>query len=93
MALSGDSFKDRLGAAMRRILQDEIHHGPERIDGFARDWVQTDQDRETATNWLRKIMQQHLRVRNEIWRHPLSEERLVAIDRGEIAPYRMPATV
>jgi hypothetical protein len=90
MALYGDPFKDRLGAAMRRILQDEIHHGPERIEGFAREWVQTEQDRETAAGWLRKIMQQHLRVRNEIWRNPLSEDRLAAIDRGDIAPYQMP---
>jgi len=93
MALQGDPFKDRLGAAMRRILQDEIHHGPERIDGFARDWVQTAEDAKIATDWLRRIMHQHLRVRNEIWRNPLSAERLAAIDRGEIAPYKMPATV
>src|SRR5439155_24883889 len=39
MRLSGDPFRDRLGAAMRRILQDEIHHGPERIDSFAQEWV------------------------------------------------------
>ena len=93
MRLAGDPFKDRLGAAMRRILQDEIHHGPERIEGFAREWVQVEDDREIATKWLRRIMQQHLRVRNEIWRNPLPEERLAAIDRGEIAPYQMPATV
>ena len=93
MRLSGDPFKDRLGAAMQRILQDEIHHGPERIDGFARSWVQSEADLTAATSWLRRIMQQHLRVRNEIWRNPLSEERLAAIDRGEIAPYQMPATV
>jgi hypothetical protein len=86
MRLCGDPYRDRLGAAMRRILQDEIHHGPERIDGFARDWVQSDEDVETATSWLRRIMQQHLRVRNEIWCNPLSEERLAAIDRGDYQP-------
>ena len=85
--LGGDPFRDRLGVAMRRILQDEIHHGPERVDIYARDWVRSDEDLDTATRWLRRFMSQHLRVRNEIWRYPLSPERLDAIDRGDTAPF------
>jgi hypothetical protein len=78
--LEGDEFRDRLAQAMRRIVEDEMHHGPERIDGFARNWVRSEEDLATATRWLRDFMFQHLRVRNEIWRYPLSAERLAAID-------------
>ena len=80
--LAGDEFRDRLAEAMRIIVKDEMHHGPERIDGFAETWVQSEDDLATATRWLRRFMAQHLRVRNEIWRYPLSAERLEAIDRA-----------
>jgi hypothetical protein len=85
--LGGDPFRDRLAAAMRRILKDEIRHGPERIDLFAESWVRSDADLATATRWLRPYMSQHLRVRNEIWCYPLSADRLAAIDSGDVAPF------
>jgi hypothetical protein len=85
--LTGDDFCDRLAAAMRRILRDEIHHGPERVQGFAETWVRDEADLETAKHWLTAFMAQHLRVRNEIWNYPLSAERLAAIDAGEAAPF------
>jgi hypothetical protein len=85
--LQGDEFRERLAAAMRRILQDEIHHGPERVQGFAESWVRDEGDLETAKRWLTAFMAQHMRVRNEIWNCPLSEDRLAAIDRGEAAPF------
>lgn len=84
--LEGDEFRDRLAVAMRRILVDEIHHGPDRIEGFARSRIHTGVELATAARWLTTIMAQHLRVRNEIWRNPLSIERMAAIDRGEVTP-------
>jgi hypothetical protein len=87
MRLGGDPFRDRLAAAMRRILQDEIHHGPERVEGFAETWVHSEEDLETAKRWLTEFMAQHARVRNEIWGYPLSDERLAAIDSGDVAPF------
>lgn len=87
MRLHGDEFRDRLAAAMRRILQDEIHHGPERVQGFAETWVRNEQDLDTAKRWLREYMAQHLRVRNEIWNYPLRPERLAAIDQGQVEPF------
>jgi hypothetical protein len=87
--LTGDPFRERLAEAMARILQDEMHHGPERVDGFAQQWVESEDDLASASRWLRVFMAQHLRVRNEIWGNPLSEDRLAAIDRGEIAPLQM----
>ena len=85
--LTGDEFRERLAAAMKRILRDEIHHGPERVQGFAETWVRDEADVETAKHWLIAFMAQHLRVRNEIWNNPVSPDRLAAIDRGEIAPF------
>jgi hypothetical protein len=92
--LAGDEFQRRIADAMTRIVKDEMHHGPERVDGFARSWIRSDDDLATATRWLRTFMAQHLRVRNEIWRFPLSPDRLAAIDRGEVtaAPTFAPAS-
>jgi len=87
MRLTGDEFRERLAAAMRRILQDEIHHGPARVHGFPEQWIKADEDIARTTRWLRTYMAQHLRVRNEIWGYPVSAERLAAIDRGELAPF------
>jgi len=56
MRLTGDEFRERLAAAMRRILQDEIHHGRARVHGFAREWIKSDEDVATATRWLRAYM-------------------------------------
>src|SRR5579883_2682586 len=84
--LAGDEFRERLAAAMRAIVRDELGHGPGRVRAFAREWVQDEATLERAEALLAAYMAQHLRLRNEIWRNPLSEERLAAIDRGEIAP-------
>jgi hypothetical protein len=84
--LSGDEFRERLAAAMRAIVRDEMGHGPGRVRAFAREWVRDDATLERVEELLAGYMAQHLRLRNEIWRNPLSEERLAAIDRGEIAP-------
>ncbi|HEY3118135.1 MAG TPA: hypothetical protein VGK54_15435 [Chloroflexota bacterium] len=82
--LSGDEYKDRLAQAMRRILKDELRHGPEGVEAFAETWVKSESDLADATQWLRRFMSQHLRVRNEIWGYPLSPERLEAADRGDL---------
>lgn len=91
--LRGDPFRDRLAAAMRRILEDEIKHGPERVDGFVDRWIESDEDLAVTRRWLHRFMAQHVRVRNEIWGCPLSEERLAAIDRGEVVPLDVAAYV
>lgn len=84
--VTGDEFRDRLGATMRSIVRDELRHGPDRIDAYVDRWIQTEEQLETDAFWLKAFMAGHLRVRNEIWGHPLPEERLAAIDRGEVAP-------
>jgi hypothetical protein len=91
--LSGDEFRDRFAKAMGRIVEDEIEHGPLRVRGFSRNWVRDEADLELAKRLLREFMVQHLRVRNEIYGNPLGEERLAAIDRGEITPWELPVPV
>jgi hypothetical protein len=84
--LSGDEFRDRLAAAMRAIVRDELGHGPGRVRAFAREWVRDEATLERAEALLASYLLQHLRLRNEIWRSPLSDDRMAAIGRGEIAP-------
>lgn len=81
--LHGDEFRDRLGAAMRIITEDELGHGPGRIDGYAREWVHSDAALAQDARWLEAFMLAHLRVRNEIWGYPLDDERIAAIQAGD----------
>lgn len=85
---AGDEFRDRLAGIMQKIVKDEMGHGPERIDGYVERWISSDDQLQADARWLRAFMAAHLRVRNEIWGYPLSEERLAAIDRGEVLPLR-----
>ncbi len=87
--LRGDEYRERLAAAMRTILRDELGHGPGRVRGFAQEWVHDGATLERAEALLANYMWQHLRLRNEIWGLPLSEARLAAIRRGEITPMRV----
>ena len=84
--LQGDEFRDRLAAAMRRIVVDEMGHGPGRIEGYARDYVHSEEELREDLRWLDVFMLAHLRVRNEIWGYPLGEERIAALARGDVGP-------
>ena len=77
--LSGDEFRDRLGAAMRRIVRDEMGHGPERLEPYVREWVHSEDELREDVRWLDAFMMAHFRVRNEIWGYPLSEARIAEI--------------
>src|SRR5262249_22054109 len=90
--LSGDEFRERFAAAMRAIADDEVDHGPRPGPGVAAKYVNSESDLAQATDQLREVMTQHLRVRNEIYRYPLSAERLAAIDAGQIEPWAMAAS-
>lgn len=85
--LHGDEFRERLAAAMRSITRDEIGHGPGRIDGYVARWIHTEDELGEDARWLRKFLAAHLRVRNEIWGYPLTEARLLDMDRGEVTPF------
>lgn len=89
--LRGDEFRERFAETMGRILDDEIEHGPLQVRGFAQNIVRDEADLDLAKRLLKEFMEQHVRVRNEIYGYPLSEERLAAIGRGEIEPWQLPA--
>jgi hypothetical protein len=88
--LQGDEFRERFAAVMGGIVQDEAQHGPLRVRGFVQTHLRDEADLALAKELLREFMAQHLRVRNEIYSHPLSADRLAAIDRGEIEPWTLP---
>ncbi len=84
--VQGGEFHRRFAAAMGEIVADEMRHGPEHLDEFVERHVHSESDLDRAEEALTAVMAQHLRVRNEIYGFPLSEERLAAIGRGEIGP-------
>lgn len=84
--VGADEFQRRFARAMGQIVADEMRHGPEHLDGFVEQKIQTEADLERACRVLTALMAQHLRVRNEIYGFCLSEERLAAADRGEVGP-------
>lgn len=84
--VGADEFQRRFARAMGQIVADEMRHGPEHLDGFVEHNIQTEADLERACRVLTALMAQHLRVRNEIYGFCLSEERLAAVDRGEVGP-------
>lgn len=84
--VGADEFQRRLAQAMGQIVADELRHGAEHIEEFVEHHIRADSDLERAERALTAVMAQHLRVRNEIYGFPLSEERLAAIARGEIGP-------
>src|SRR5262249_27379717 len=90
--LSGDEFRERFAAAMRAIADDELDHGPRRVPGFVAKYVNSEADLAQATDQLREVMTQHLRVRNEIYRYPLSAGRRAERAAGQTAPWAREAS-
>jgi len=79
--LNGDEFQRRFAKVMGEIAGDELQHGPEQVHAFVQQQVHTEEDLDLACRALTAIMRQHLRLRNEIYSHPLSEEELASYDR------------
>ena len=90
--LDGGPFERRMAAAFREIHADEVLHRPAEIHtvarhaGAAADW-------EHATDMVRSIGRQRLRMRNEMFSRPLAERRLDEIAAGRIEPWPMPVTI
>jgi hypothetical protein len=81
-----DHFQQRFGETMGEIYKDEVGHGPGQIHDYAWTRIQSAEQLEGEERWLTEFLQHHLRIRNEIFRYPLSKERMEAIDRGEVPP-------
>lgn len=90
--VQADEFQRKFSVAMGKIMEDELRHGTGHVDEFVDRQVHSEEDLERAVKALTAVMAQHLRVRNEIYNFPLSEERLAAIGRGEIGPAPAPSS-
>ena len=84
--IGGNPLDDRLAAAFRRIFDDEVDHMRGGADALAALSL-TDDEWELAKSLLRQLSMQRVRMRNEMFGHPLDETRLEQIDRGEIDPF------
>ena len=83
MRTSGDPLSDKIAAACKSVYRDEMehaHHGVEDLVRVAR----TEADWRTARYLVEEISKQRLRMRNEQFGFPLSEERLREIGDGKI---------
>jgi hypothetical protein len=79
--LTGDEFQRRFAKVMGDIASEELEHGPAHVHAVVERCIHSDQDLELACRSLTAIMRQHLRLRNEIYGNPLSEEELATYDR------------
>ena len=78
--LNGDEFQRRFAKVMGDIASDELQHGPEQVHSFVQERIHGEEDLDLACRPLTAIMAQHLRVRNEIYGRPLTEQELTSYD-------------
>ena len=91
MKLKGDPLLDQVAKAFSEIFDDEVEHqesGAEDLERVAK----TEEAWEKAGHMVQQICQQRLRMRNEQFGFPISDERLREIIDGKIAPIYITAT-
>ena len=88
--MAGDPYREKIAAAMGMIYDDELLHGLSgtlKCEEYAR--KAEDEAWDQLANHAVAVSQVRVRMRNEQFGHPLSEDRLVEIDEGiDIEPYR-----
>lgn len=87
VGIKGDSYEQLLAEVGKIILHDEMAHG-DALDARhpLYDLVKTEEDAKTALDIIREFSTVRLKGRNFQFSHPLSDERVDAIMRGEIEP-------
>lgn len=85
MEIRGGELEQLIAAACRIIYDDEVDHMRTGAEGLRRT-VNEAEDWEIVESLTREIAMQRVRMRNEMFGYPLSEQRLVEIDSGHIAP-------
>ena len=83
MQIGGDTLSDMIAAACANVYADEVDHaahGADDLNAVAR----TDADWALAREMVTVISMQRLRMRNEEFGFPLSDERLAEIAEGKI---------
>jgi hypothetical protein len=86
MEIGGGPLEERMAAAFRVIFTDEIDHMQTGAEGLRR-VVKTAEEWDTCKRLVREVHRQRVRMRNDMFGEPLSEERLREIDEGKIQPF------
>ncbi|MEE8075520.1 MAG: hypothetical protein V3T60_07855 [Candidatus Binatia bacterium] len=82
VSYSNGEIEVRIAEAMKIIFEDEMRHGPVHIPEAAKR-LRTDEDFLRAKRIIEAKARIHLRLRNETFGYPLSEERMREIDEGK----------
>ncbi len=88
--LDGGPIDRKIADAFAVIHRDELLHGPAEVHAIGRA-ASTADDWDAAVEMVRAISRQRLLMRNEMFGNPIGIERLEAIARGEIEPWRIAA--
>ena len=81
VSYSNGVIERKIAAAMRIIYEDEMRHGPIHIPEVA-ERLKSEADFRAAEAIIQAKGKAHLRLRNETFGYPLSEERMREIDAG-----------
>jgi hypothetical protein len=87
--MDGGDFERKMARNFRVIYEDEVYHGPAMIHDLDR-LARGAEDWSFAIDLVGKIGRQRLRMRNEMFSFPLTDERLEEIAAGKIDPWPMP---
>lgn len=83
--ISGGPLDQHIARVMGEIAADEQFHGPTHIAAAA-DEITTEAELEEVKDVLIDYLRYHLRMKNEQFGNPLTEERMAEIDAGKIDP-------
>jgi hypothetical protein len=86
MLISGGELEQKIAAAFSVIFSDEIDHMQKGAEGLRR-VVKTPEEWDKVKWLTREVARQRVRMRNDMFGWPLSEERLREIDEGKIEPF------
>lgn len=86
MDIQGGPLEQRMAQAFHIIYDDEVDHMKTGAEGLRR-VVKTSEEWEKCKRLVREVMRQRVRMRNDMFGNPLSEERLAEIDAGKIEPF------
>ncbi len=85
MKLTGDPFLEKVAGVCAQVFTDELEH-QEHGAGEVPQAAKTPEDWQRVRDMVSAICRQRLRMRNEMFGFPVSEERLQEIAEGKIEP-------
>jgi hypothetical protein len=86
MEIGDGELEQRMAAAFKVIFTDEIDHMQTGAKGLRR-VVKTTEDWDKCKRLVREVSRQRVLMRNDMFGHPLGDERIREIDEGKIQPF------